>query len=164
MASLANALPSDLALCSSLSGHAAVRKDGEMRGACYTEIVIYVIKALGTDFVKVGVTRGEAIGRRLSTLQIGCPFELSIVALADWPDQVERQLHIYLEPLRERGEWFREGERVSHIMHLMGEPDGLLKFLEIGPDPTRTQRRRGWQSQPKRVKGQIGPKLGSKIK
>src|SRR4029077_19026965 len=94
----------------------------ELRRRLLYCIVIYVIKALGTDFVKVGVTRGEAIGRRLSTLQIGCPFELSIIALADWPDQAERQLHIYLELLLERGEWFREGERVSHIIRLMGEP------------------------------------------
>src|SRR5437899_128288 len=95
-------------------------------------MVIYAIKAVGTQFVKIGVTRGDKVGRRLADHQVSSPFELELIAIANWPDTSERQLHHYLAELRERGEWFREGERLSHALRLMADKEnGLQAFLAI---------------------------------
>lgn len=104
--------------------------------------MIYAIKALDTQFVKIGVTRGTKVGKRLASHQVSCPFELEIIAIADWPDTAERQLHHYLSDLRELGEWFREGERLSHALRLMVDKDGgLAAFLAIAIPPKKQRKR-----------------------
>ncbi len=104
--------------------------------------MIYAIKAIGTPFIKFGVTRGDQIGKRLAELQVGCPHELALLAISDWPDTTERQIHWYLAPLLERGEWFREGERTSHLLRLMSDADAGLESLLLVSIPAKKPRKR----------------------
>ena len=67
---------------------------------------VYFARAVGTDLVKIGFTKGE-IGARLSGLRTGCPYEL---VLEDWFAGVpndEREAHAGLRARRGVGEWFR---------------------------------------------------------
>ena len=56
--------------------------------------------------VKVGI--GRDLVKRISMLQIGCPFELSLLASfhSQMPKYDERRLHHQLERYWLRGEWF----------------------------------------------------------
>lgn len=66
---------------------------------------VYVMVCEG--FVKIGVATN--IEDRLTTLQIGNPFEIKIIKA--WrttdPGQLEDRLHAILERYRVRGEWFK---------------------------------------------------------
>ena len=104
--------------------------------------MLYAIKAVGTPFVKFGLTRGDQIGKRLAQLQVGCPYELALLAIADWPDASERQIHWYLGPLLERGEWFSEGERTSHVLRLMTQGSAGLEALIAATVPAPKPRMR----------------------
>lgn len=138
-------------------------------------MAIYAIKAVGTEFVKIGVTRDGQVGRRLASHQVSCPFELELIAIAGWPDTAERQIHHYLAELRERGEWFREGERLSHVLRLMADKDGGLDAFIAVTIPAKKQRKkslmhdrrkqrlRQLEQATKRAFGRVGPKLGSKL-
>ena len=87
--------------------------------------MIYVVKAVGTEYVKIGVSRG--IGprmNRLLALQGGCPFELVLIAQADWPHREERRIHAHLRRngMHVRLEWFRRA----------GETDIVINMLQDG--------------------------------
>jgi len=64
-------------------------------------------------------------------LETGCPHELHIEAVADWPDEEERRLHRYLEASFVRGEWFEDGARVQGLIKLMQDPNGLDAWRTI---------------------------------
>src|SRR3990172_105680 len=83
--------------------------------------MIYAIHAVGTEYVKIGVTAGTKKAGRLSSLQTGCPFELVIVAQADWPHHQERIIHRYLKRhgLHVRGEWFMFEGRTQDLTSMM---------------------------------------------
>ena len=92
--------------------------------------MIYVLRAAGSEFVKIGVSKG--IGPkmvRISELQTGCPFELVLIAQADWPHIEERRIHARLKRfgLHVRGEWFIDKTETSEII-------GLLRDGHIGLD------------------------------
>lgn len=92
--------------------------------------MIYAIRAVGTPFIKIG--KAKSVGRRLATLQTHSPFDLEILAVANWEDRRERALHRYLQDAHVRGEWFRECEAMTRVIEWMraGEwPDGLLRPL-----------------------------------
>lgn len=67
---------------------------------------VYFIRALETNFVKIGVSLDPT--RRLNELQTGCPFELSIeqAVFVQNPYQTERALHNDCSDVHKRGEWF----------------------------------------------------------
>src|SRR3990167_4713784 len=79
--------------------------------------MIYAIEAVGSRFVKFGLSRGP--GGRLETLQTGCPFELVVVAVADWPNREELRIHAHLAAVHHRGEWFTDGQEVSEVIEVM---------------------------------------------
>jgi hypothetical protein len=79
--------------------------------------MIYAIKAVGTEYVKIGVSLGGGPAR-IAAMQTGCPFELVLIAQAEWPHDDERRIHAHLKRLglHVRGEWFkREGDTVAII-------------------------------------------------
>lgn len=66
--------------------------------------MIYLVKAVGTQYVKIGVASNPIA--RIRGLQTGMPTDLTILAAAYWPDSNERRLHRVLRQYRTRGEWF----------------------------------------------------------
>lgn len=64
--------------------------------------MIYAIRAVGTEYIKFGKAR--SVGKRLAELETGCPHDLEIIAVADWPDEQEKSVHLYLESLAHRRE------------------------------------------------------------
>ena len=83
--------------------------------------MIYAIHAVGTEYVKIGVTAARKKLGRLSGLQTGCPFELVIVAQADWPHSVEREIHRHLKRhgLHVRGEWFKINDTTEEVLRML---------------------------------------------
>ena len=86
--------------------------------------MIYVIRAEGTDFVKVGYAK-NSVYLRLSELQIGCPHVLTLVAMNNGNLTLERQLHRKLKAsgLHVRGEWFKNGPKFNDIMRWIWTTD-----------------------------------------
>ena len=94
--------------------------------------MIYVIKAVDTEFVKIGISNGWR--GRLKSMQTGCPFELVLIAEAEWPNREERRIHSRLRRagLHVRGEWFkREGETNTIIELLRNGSAGLEEWKRI---------------------------------
>lgn len=89
--------------------------------------MIYAIRAVGTEFVKIG--RAKSVGRRLKELDTGCPHELHIEAVADWPDEQETAIHGYLNDHCEKFEWFRDSEKTAKVIEwLQAGEEGLRRF------------------------------------
>ncbi len=59
------------------------------------------------DFIKIGIA--GAVADRLVGLQVGCPYDLTVVACWRSPNpiQEEEALHEHLGRYRIRGEWFK---------------------------------------------------------
>lgn len=68
---------------------------------------IYLIAVAGTSHVKVGFTAGKA-SERLCALQVGCPYELTVIACLRGSRNTEQALHSALNRWGRhlRGEWF----------------------------------------------------------
>lgn len=88
--------------------------------------MIYAILVEGSRYVKFG--KAENVKKRLSGLQTGCPYELKLIAVADWPDAEEGAIHSYLNAIRCRGEWFSRDSSVERVLGLMR--DGQRGFDE----------------------------------
>jgi hypothetical protein len=109
--------------------------------------VIYAIRAVGTEFVKIGVA--SSVSRRLKELDTGCPHDLHIEAVADWPDSQESAIHRYLSAHCEKLEWFRDSERTSKVISwLQDRSAGLTRFQY---EFTKYIGRSDWRSVPKRL-------------
>lgn len=87
--------------------------------------MIYAIKAVGTEYIKFG--RASSVGRRLKELDTGCPHELEIVAVADWPNGAETAIHRLLESTFQKLEWFRGSAYSEKVVGWMqaGDLDSL---------------------------------------
>lgn len=69
----------------------------------------YVYFILCSPFVKIG--RANDIGRRLSELRIGNPFDLRVLHVIEGGNALEREMRCRFVALHHRYEWFRyEGE------------------------------------------------------
>ena len=79
--------------------------------------MIYAIEALGLSFIKFG--RTQNIEHRLTSLQIGCPVQLAVLATADWPNESEYVIHQLLADRRGLGEWFGVCDPVTRIVNQM---------------------------------------------
>lgn len=90
--------------------------------------MIYAIRAVGTEFIKFG--KAKSVGRRLVEIQSTSPLELFIEVVADWPNLAEKAIHRYLEPMLERGEWFRDGLLTRQVMQWMTIGEDGLHFLQ----------------------------------
>lgn len=68
---------------------------------------IYLIHQWGTDYYKIGYTRGS-VNKRLKTLQTGTPNELTVVSFyeSDYAKLIESTFHRIYKPLKVNGEWF----------------------------------------------------------
>lgn len=81
------------------------RVERKKRGA-----FIYIVQA--GEFVKIGIAVDVKV--RLSELQVGCPYQMSLLRF--WrslkPARDERMIHHKLKPYRVRGEWFKLPELV----------------------------------------------------
>lgn len=76
---------------------------------------VYLIRC--QDFVKIGFSNGTRT--RLSTLQMGNPHELKIIAVLPGGEEMEKDLHRRFAEHRHRGEWFRiEGALATYIERL----------------------------------------------
>jgi hypothetical protein len=74
--------------------------------------------------VKIGTTRVGPLNR-LSSLQTGSPFPLTLYGYVSGGADFERLLHETFEPLRLHGEWFRnEGKLLALVGHLTFEGEG----------------------------------------
>jgi hypothetical protein len=63
-------------------------------------------------------------------LQISTPFQLKMIAEADWPDAEERAIHSFLDASHHRGEWFRRGREAELVIGLMRDGQrGLDEWL-----------------------------------
>ncbi len=85
---------------------------------------LYLIRLTGAKYYKIGITND--LNKRLSTLQTGCPHDLSIIfyAEADMDDYLGKEikyiedfLHKNFNKQRYRGEWFKlEYHHLSDIV------------------------------------------------
>jgi hypothetical protein len=80
--------------------------------------VIYAIRAVGTEYIKFGYTAPELLRVRLGTLQIGCPFELEMVAYGPGDLTEEQRVHVHLTAAGRhfRGEWFISSPETQEIV------------------------------------------------
>ena len=67
-----------------------------------TNRVVYFVRCC--DFVKVGIA--SDMRDRLQTLQVGCPYELTLMGTVRGASKAERALHLALNAFHARGEWF----------------------------------------------------------
>jgi hypothetical protein len=70
--------------------------------------MIYVIRAIEQDLVKIGFTKNnDTLKRRLKTLKGACPDKLVIEAKMNGSKLKERCLHSFCISRHVTGEWFR---------------------------------------------------------
>ncbi len=67
--------------------------------------MIYIVRQQSTDFVKIGYT-DNMMRTRLTSLQVGNPTLLVVIALYEGSKEVEKELHIKYAEQAVRGEWF----------------------------------------------------------
>jgi hypothetical protein len=91
--------------------------------------VIYAIRAVGTEFVKIG--KANSVGNRLKSLETASPYELHIEAVGNWPDHEERRIHRYLEASYVRGEWYRDGQKMEEVISFLRDPEGLSTWKAV---------------------------------
>lgn len=72
-----------------------------------TPNLIYFIQA--GQFIKIGLTSNAALAKRLSSIQVGCPYEASIIFTQETsrPIEDEKHLHNLFREFHYRGEWFK---------------------------------------------------------
>ena len=106
--------------------------------------MIYVISAVGTEYVKIGIAKNPI--KRMNDLQIGVPMLLVLIAVADWPHAMEKRIHRVLADHRVRGEWFANCDKIASMINHMQRgvsadiwiatllpPSRLAKVLAIKP-------------------------------
>lgn len=85
----------------------AVWRKAERNTSFKRPSIIYFIRCNAPQaFIKIGIAR--ELANRLSMLQIGCPYDIDVVATMPGNRAAEAALHERFAHLRERGEWFRE--------------------------------------------------------
>ncbi len=68
--------------------------------------MIYIIRAVELNRVKIGTTSGPSVAQRLSQLRTGCPTELALLVTFEGDHAEESKLHRQFAYLRTHGEWF----------------------------------------------------------
>lgn len=85
--------------------------------------MVYVIRAAGTDFYKIGYT-GGSIEARMRQISTYCPHELTIFCVIDGGRLMEKEIHRTLRVYHARNEWF------SVPLH---EANSLLNLARLHP-------------------------------
>ena len=97
--------------------------------------MIYFIKS-ESGHVKIGYTRNN-VERRLTELQVGNPFKLSILKTIDFPKKQEILIHQKFYSSRCQGEWFLLNE---DILEFIESPYLIKPLKELGPQkPTKNE-------------------------
>ena len=91
--------------------------------------MIYAIKAKGTRYIKFG--KSKRMDRRMAQMNVSTPFDLELLAVADWPDGEEARVHAFLRRDWIKGEWFQISERTSRVVTLLQSSIGLELWHEI---------------------------------
>lgn len=97
---------------------------------------LYAIGTADGLYVKIGITEGDP-GVRLSTMQVGCPLELKVLAYRrDKGGAAERELHLAFSDYSVRGEWFRREGMVETwldgFMAKHGKPEKWQAVIKKG--------------------------------
>lgn len=121
--------------------------------------MIYFIRAVESNAVKIGHTTGDDANARLSSLQVGYPGRLDLLATMPGDMATERELHEQFAALSIRGEWFRYEGRLQELVAGLRESNGQTDdygdrcwrmWSENSPEfmlgrVVETAFRRGWQ-------------------
>lgn len=75
---------------------------------------VYFLEAVGSGYIKIGISR--AGGLRIRELQTGCPFPLELLAEMPGGYTVEQGLHARFKHLRFNGEWFRDDPELRAVI------------------------------------------------
>jgi len=68
--------------------------------------MIYVIRAVGTNYYKIGHSDRDDYSLRLNELQTGSPYDLETLLYIDGDAKDEKRIHDALSSFRTRREWF----------------------------------------------------------
>ena len=80
------------------------------------ESIIYFILDEYSNSVKIGYTTIKGLKKRIETLQIGTPNELTLLG-ATWGDKkIEKQLHEKFHYSHIRGEWFHYTKELEEFI------------------------------------------------
>ena len=112
--------------------------------------MIYAVEALGTGFVKFGVA--VDVRKRIEMLQIGCPFELLVLATCVGGQKEEREIHAKLSSSKHRGEWFRLDEQANSVIADMLSMNGFKSYQSVATRRRLQIKDRepgGWMDEPK---------------
>ena len=88
--------------------------------------VVYLIRAEGSGFIKIGWT--VAPYARVELLQAGCPFDLTMVAQREGGELLERAIHKAAAEHRLRREWFHDRPEVHTAFAATPSP-----FIAMSP-------------------------------
>lgn len=106
---IADRLSASLGHCSKLRRRrTAAKRAGDFPG------YLYLIAC--HEYVKIGLSANANL--RLSSLQTGCPYELTL--LAKWrckhPGHQEERLHAFFSRFHHRGEWFKVPQDILSVV------------------------------------------------
>lgn len=92
--------------------------------------MIYAVKC--GKWIKFG--KANSVRDRLAELQVGNPYKLKVLAVANWPDDHEGIVHRILAKHRHQGEWFVDCIASREIVNYMKdelEGESLFATLAI---------------------------------
>lgn len=92
--------------------------------------IIYAAQMGEGGPVKIGKTKD--LDARIQSLQTGSPHEIMILVFVVAPDEIEKQLHAYLDEFRMNGEWFKPSKEVLETVEIIRSTgiDALLDKFE----------------------------------
>lgn len=76
---------------------------------------VYLVRAAGTDFIKIGYAANPT--RRISVLATSAPFPLVVLACRDGDRLLEGAMHRTLRNVRVHGEWFQHWDECVSWFH-----------------------------------------------
>lgn len=107
-------------------------------GRCESGGVVYFV-ACRDDFGAIKIGYASDLGRRVSTLQNGCPHKLEALTCfwSDDPERDEYALHRRFSEHLIRGEWFAPAPEIVELILAIQDArrDGISAAL--GPEPLR---------------------------
>ena len=80
---------------------------------------VYVVQMLGTDYYKIGLTKGENPNERIDVMKTYAPRGVKTVLLINclYPKEIEKELHQDFKNKRLKGEWFQLDKEDLKIIH-----------------------------------------------
>lgn len=85
--------------------------------------MIYLIHAVGSNFCKIGYTKGPT-KRRLAELQTSCPFELVVIGICEGGPEAEVGFMMQFRDFHFRGEWFNFPDVDAALSEFLAWGDG----------------------------------------